>query len=165
MLAEDPEFLQDLESIAQGITSNFHLREVLVHVASIHVSQLELSEPNQKRTYYVKGCKNHMLNWLAQGTSVDSLKRRHNGRDAWDMEQCSSWMPEGLVAKEDVLAAVCAKDLIAVVSKRLTPRDRLILEALAKGYGEGEIAEQMGISRQAVFKRRQKIAAQIQLAE
>src|SRR5436305_6074406 len=119
MLYNDPKFLKELEAIAQKITTNFHLQELLVHIARIHVWQLETTNPNQKRTWYKRACKNRMLNWFAEGCSVDSPKRRHLGYNHSAAEDSANWTPEGLVSKECVLAAVCARDLVSVVSKRL----------------------------------------------
>jgi DNA-binding CsgD family transcriptional regulator len=157
MLYEDPKFLKELEAIAQKITRDYHQQKVLVHIARIHVWQLEPEKPSEKRTWYLKGCKNRMLNWLGEGCSVDSPKRRYLGCDPLDAEHGAAWMPEGLISKECVLAAVSANDLVSVVSARLRPRERSVLEALAKGFTDREIAAELGITRQAVAKHREKI--------
>ena len=106
----------------------------------------------------------HLRSQFKKGRSVDAPKRRHLACPVDDTGKGSDCAPEGLIAKESVLAAVSAADLVNQVSRRLRPVERWVLEAMAKGYGEGEIAHELGVTRQAVAKYRKKIAAQFDLA-
>ena len=157
MLAEDPNIHASLHGIAQSLTPDFHLCKDLVQEAFVCLVELENDEPNQKPTWYLKACKNCMIDYLRSGTCVDSLKRRHLGCDHSEFDENGDWLPEGLIAKECVLSAVAAADLASQVSERLRPVEREVLELLMKGYGEGEIAAQFRVTRQAIAKVRHKI--------
>src|SRR5436309_3412900 len=133
MLAEEPKFIAELEAVAHTITRNYHLHKELVAEAHVHILELELDEPSQARSWYLWSCHKGMLNYLEKASSLDVRKRRHRACPLHDMDGSSDWTPEGLISKECVLAAVAAADLVSVVSKRLRPRERYILEALAKG--------------------------------
>lgn len=151
---------QLLRRIVSRVTSNPALREDLMQEALIHLWLLEERRPGQTRSWYLQNCKYHLGNIMALGRSVDSLKRRSsqvpfsdNGEDLVKLS--------GKPGSDDaVLAVVSARDIITLLSQRLSDFERAILRFLEGGLGAREIAAKLKVSHPTVIKHRRRIAAQ-----
>jgi DNA-directed RNA polymerase specialized sigma24 family protein len=166
MLWENLAVQERLRAIIQRLTADVHLRDDLYQEGVLWLRRTEAAESNHTRSWYLNGCKNFLIDFLRLGCSVDAPKRRHLCGPPPGPGEGAGWTPEGLVAKECVLDAVSVADLVAQVAAHLRPVERWVLEALAEGSGEGEIAQALHVTRQAVAKYRKKIAAAcIHLAE
>jgi len=166
-LAGDSNFHECLNAMIQTLTSNPHehkdmFQEAIYHLLTYKPKEADNAEDTE--SWYVGECKLHLQNQSRKGRGVDARKRRHLACPLDDADESGDWTPEGLIAKECVLAAVSAADLVTHVSRRLPPVERWVFEALNKGFGEGEIAYELGVPRQAVAKYRKKIAVQLDLA-
>ena len=140
------------------MTTNSALREDLMQEALVHLWRVETERPGQTRSWYWQSCRFHLQHYLASGRSVDSAKRGAgqvpfflNGDD--DCDVLGHTEPETAI-----LGHVNAKEIVALLSKYLTPRERDVLACLADGLGAREIARRLKFSHAAAIKHRRKIA-------
>src|SRR5207247_1398094 len=62
-------------------------------------------------------------------------------------------------AQNPVLGQVETREIIQLLSRCLTPRERAVLQGLVQGLGPREIARRVKLSHPTVIKSRRKIAA------
>lgn len=148
-----------LVRMVRRMTSNVALREDLLQEALIHLWLTETRRPGQTRSWYLQGCKYHLLHYLASGRSVDSTKRRagqlQTAHDAEDRES----FPEEIDSGNSVINWVSARDIISVLTPQLQPHEREVLDCFADGLGPREIGRKLKMSHTMVIKHRRKIAA------
>jgi len=148
-----------LRRLVQNITSNPVLWDDLFQEALIHLWITETRRPGQTKSWYLHSCKFHLLHYLASGRSVDSIKRR-DGQIDFEAESDYEVGVRGVLDTGDsVLSAVCARELIALLSRQLLPPEKAVLECLADGLGPREIGRRLNISHTMVIKHRCKIAS------
>lgn len=158
MLIEDIETLEQLGRIVVRLTSNPALREDLMQEALIHLWQVQEQNPGQTKNWYLQNCRYRLLHYLALGRSVDSPKRRASQvHPSEHDEDPDDWL-DRFAGSDTVLQDVSARDILALLSKVLSPREISILQWLAEGLGTREIAKRLGISHPMVIKHRRKIA-------
>ena len=121
----------------------------------IHLWITETRRPGQTKSWYLHSCKFHLLHYLASGRSIDALKRRDG---QIDFEADSDYDVEAGTG-DSVLSSVCARELIALLSRQLLPPEKAVLECLADGLGPREIGRRLNISHTMVIKHRCKIAS------
>jgi RNA polymerase sigma factor (sigma-70 family) len=158
MYLEQPPTKEALLKIIRSITHCAALQDDLLQEAMIHLWLMETRRPDQTKSWYLQSCKYHLLHYLSAGRSIDSSKRR-NGQLA--ETEIARWFEESEQVDADaaVFAAVCARDLIALLGKHLAGPERAVLNCLAEGLGAREIGRQLGISHSMAIKHRRKIAA------
>ncbi len=158
MFVDDLSTKDALLRMIRRTTANLALRDDLLQEALIHLWLTEMRRPGQTRSWYLQSCKFHVLHYLASGRSVDSAKRRngqlHSEHDADGREM----YVEHTDATNSVLDWVGARELIALLSPRLTSHERAVLVCLADGLGPREIGRRLGISHTMAIKHRRKIA-------
>src|SRR5438034_11484298 len=98
MFLEDPKIQAAVSRIINGMTSDEQLRKELASEAVICLIKLKKKKPRAKRAWYLKSCKNCLLDYLRTGRSLDSHKRRHRGRSLDDAVGSNTEWPEALVA-------------------------------------------------------------------
>jgi RNA polymerase sigma factor (sigma-70 family) len=135
------------------------LHDDLMQEALVHLWRAEERHPGQRESWYLQGCRFHLQNHLRQGRSVDSIKHHHaqtpNPASADDGTGLSSLPePDGAFWEE-----ISARDMIAALSRRLTPREKDTLLGFADGLTAREIGKRLGISHTLVNRFRQRIAA------
>jgi len=162
MLAGDSKFHACLNSMIQTLTSNPHehkdmFQEAIYHLLTYKPKEADNAEDTE--SWYVNECKLHLQNQSRMGRGVDARKRRHLACPLDDADESGDWTPEGLIAKECVLAAVAATDIVRQLSLRLDSRQAEVLISLAEGYGVVETARRLGIDRRTVRKYRRIIVA------
>jgi RNA polymerase sigma factor (sigma-70 family) len=158
MNVDEPVTRDLLRRLVRTITGNPVLWDDLFQEALIHLWTIEARRPGFTRSWYLQSCKFHLLHYLAAGRSVDSMKRREG------QVQNSESSEEGDVFEmadsgESVLSIVCARELIAILSRQLQDHERAVLECLADGLGPREIGRRLNISHTMVIKHRCKIAS------
>jgi DNA-directed RNA polymerase specialized sigma24 family protein len=159
LIIDDPKARQSVRTIVSRFTSDPALREDLAQEALIHLWLLQERRPKQTRSWYLQSCKYHIRNCIALGRSVDSLKRRA-GRVPLPGNDCDpACTLERTESDGPVVGLVSARDIVALLSKRLSPLELQILTGLTEGLGAREIAARLGISHPTVIKHRRKIAA------
>ncbi len=143
----------------EKITPNPALREDLLQEASIHFWLTEARRPGQTKSWYLQSCKFHLQHYLASGRSVDSFKRRRGQLEL--ASEAEEWrvFPEQADSGDSVLTVVCTRELISLLSRRLLPLEKAVLECLADGLGPREIGRRLGISHTMVLRHRGKIAS------
>lgn len=160
MLYEEPEARELLRRVVFQVCREPAWQDDLMQEANIHLWWLEVRRPGQTLSWYIQGCRFHLLNHLAGGRSVDSPKRRARlvsifangeGRQA-----LADWEEEHAVPPER-----SGRDIIEHIQARLTSAEKAVLRCLADGRGVQETARLMGISHQAVSKHRSAIARQL----
>lgn len=140
------------------MTLDAALREDLMQEALIHLWLLEAQRPGQTRSWYLQGCKFHLQHYLTAGRSVDSGKRRSGRVSLPEIaeDQCDLF---GQVEPEaSVVGVINAREIIFLLSKRLSPQEKSILNCLADGMGAREIAARLKLTHPTIIKYRRKIA-------
>lgn len=152
-----------LAKIVAHAASDPTLREDLFQEAVIHLWHDETRRPNQTRSWYLQSCKFHVRHCLAQGRSVDALKRRGNGAITYNTPQPdATGVNETAPAFEEdnaFIARISAREIFRMAFARLSPRGRAVLECLADGLGVRAAARELKIAHTAVIKHRRAIAA------
>src|SRR5215471_16603655 len=119
MYLDKPATREALLKIITTITRHEALQDDLLQEALIHLWMIETRRPYQTKSWYLQSCKFHLLHYLGAGRSVDSAKRR-NGQLA--ETELTLWLEEAeqVDAEDAVLTAVCANDLLSLLSRRLS---------------------------------------------
>jgi len=148
-----------LRRIVCRLTPDTALREDLIQEAMVHLWLLEERRPAQSPSWYLQNCKFHLQNYIAAGKSVDSLKRKR-GRVSFprDGESIDEFRNSTGSDGAD-FAQLGARDIISLLSPRLTTVERSVLLHLADGLSAREIASKLGLSHPTVIKYRRNIAA------
>src|SRR5262245_40962515 len=77
MAVEDRRTLDQLRRIVSRIRSDPALHSDLMQEGLIHLWRIQERRPGQTRSWYLQNCRFHLLHYLMEGRSVDSLKRRN----------------------------------------------------------------------------------------
>ena len=145
-----------LRSVVRRLTREKGLQEDLIQEALIHLWMREAEHPGQKRSWYIQSCRLHLQNVLRKGRSVDCRKHRHaSGLSAPDEQGPEEFEPR---SDETLLSLVCARDLMAELSKWLTPVEKEILNLSNEGLSAREIGQRLALSHTSVIRRRRNIA-------
>src|SRR5258708_27983575 len=120
MFVDELSTRDSLVRMVRRMTANLALREDLLQEALIHLWLTEIGRPSQTKSWYLQSCKYHLLHYLASGRSVDSAKRRNNqlelDRDSGELDG----FVEEEIADNSVLTWVCARDIISLLSSKLS---------------------------------------------
>jgi RNA polymerase sigma factor (sigma-70 family) len=159
MNVNEPVTRELLRRLVRAITANPVLWDDLFQEALIHLWTIETRRPGHTRSWYLQSCKFHLRHYLAAGRSIDSMKRRE-GQVVFESEVDADSEPfEMEDTGESVLSAVCAREIISILSRQLLPHERAVLDCLADGLGPREIGRRLNISHTMVIKHRCKIAS------
>jgi len=134
----------------------FH--EDLMQEALVHLWLREAAHPGQKRSWYLQSCKFHLQHYIDSGRSVDSVKRRGGQIPLLQNEEGDTPLLEHRGIDHSIFSQISARELLSLLSKRLSGRDRAILDCLADGLGAREIARKLKITHPTAIKCRRKIA-------
>lgn len=158
MLYEDPEARLTVRKIVHRLCRDQAQSDDLMQEALIWLWLTEEQRPGQTLSWYLQGCHFHLLNHLSAGRSLDSGKRLPwrisfppNGDYPVDIKR---WETQTAVWPQP-----SARELMLLLDQWLTPAERDTLHWLAEGYGAREVARKLGVSHQAVVKRRKRIAS------
>ncbi|HWX21174.1 MAG TPA: hypothetical protein VN578_14840 [Candidatus Binatia bacterium] len=159
MLSENRQFQAKLAGVVRKVTSDAGLHDELVQVAMAWVSRLEVKNPGQKQSWYVKACDFYVHDYLGQGRSLDAPKRRCLGCPIEVMLGDGDCPVEGcLIAEGDPFQEASMADLVEALKKRLGIPERQVLLLLVEGYSDRQIGRKVGGSHTTVKHRREKIA-------
>jgi RNA polymerase sigma factor (sigma-70 family) len=142
--------------MVRRLTSERALEEDLIQEAIIHLWLREKERPGQRQSWYIQSCRLHLQNFLRKGRSVDGGNHRHALGSPVELE-----VQEDLETSVDdtLLSLVCARDLVAELSKWLTPVEQQILHLAHDGLSLREIGARLNLSHTSVIRRRRNIAA------
>ena len=164
MLIDDPVVEATLRRIVAGLEANPDRQKDLLQEALVHLWSEEQRYPGQRLSWYLQSCKFHLLHLHISGKSLDSPKHtcaqvafpdNYAGQEEW---------PDTLEFDEGIMSEVNAHDVLSLLLSRLEPAEGAVLSRLAQGMGSCEIGQELGLTHQAVLRRRQTIAkAAIQL--
>ena len=157
MLCDDPTACETLRRVVCGLCPGGPFDEDLMQEGLIRLWTLEEQQPGQSLSWYLQGCRFHLLNQLAAGRSLDSRKRER-GRLSFCSRADQRWFFDRWEAENAIMPEISAADILTILLPRLTEREREVFHYLASGHGTREIARILGVSHQAVAKRRQHIA-------
>ena len=149
MLFDEPAIRDRLSQLVHSLSTDCELCEDLMQEALIHLWQQEVRCPGQTQSWYVQGCHFFLLDYLGQGHSVDSLKRRHN--------RCP--LTDEPANGESILNAINVGEIVEALTCRLDVTEQAILKHFADGLAVNDIGRKLCISHQTVSKHRQHIAA------
>jgi len=158
MLVEKGATKDSLSRMISNMTFDATLREDLMQEALVHLWLMEGQRPGQTRSWYLQGCKFHLQHYLTAGRSVDSGKRRAGRVSLPEIaeDQCDLF---GQVEPDTSVGGVInAREIIFLLSKRLSSQERSILNCLADGMGAREIAARLKLTHPTIIKYRRKIA-------
>jgi DNA-directed RNA polymerase specialized sigma24 family protein len=155
MLVNQPRVCDILRRIISRITSDPELSRDLLQEALLHLWKIEREKPGNSESWYLQNCRFHLQHLVAAGRSVDALKRRKN------FVHLSCAQPDlldQLEDEKDFFSEICMREMMEVLSKKTTERERRVLHRLAAGCKPMEIARTMAISYPTIIKIRRKIA-------
>jgi len=157
-LVEDVRVRQSLEKIVASLTTDWALQDDLMQESLIHIWRAENEKPGHTRSWYLQNCRYHLLRWLNSGRSLDSLKRC-KGDHRVSIDVLDDGLPlDGYHTNGELLAEVCANDIVSTLARELRPREIVVLRALAEGIRLREIAVRLKRSYPTVLSYRRKIA-------
>ena len=156
---EDPVVQKFLLRIAVRVERDPDSREDLMQEAMLHFWLQSRENPGQSLSWYLQSCKFHLQHLIARRRSLDSP-----ARNAQRMTISIEWNEQddpfpALQCEVDIVSEVSAREVISLLSPRLTARQKVILECLADGRGPCEIANRLNVSHVAITKQRIRIAA------
>ena len=148
-----------LSGIVRALTIDPQLRDDLMQEAlrDFHLNRGKF--PEATISWHLQRCRMQLLDYLGQGRSVDSLKRRHLGCPVPDQSEDETPMPQPLVMPESVREVVSVRDAAEELGKRLSPTGRRVLKHLWQGHTLREIGDLIGISASRVWEHRKEIGA------
>jgi len=159
MHVEDLSTREHVYRIVRQMTSDPAFHEDLMQEALVHLWLREARYPGQKRSWYLQSCKFHLQHYLKMGRSVDSVKRRAGQIPLLQDEDGETPLLERTSGSEQcIFSQISARELLTLLSKWLTPRERVILDCLADGLSAREIARKLHITHPTAVKSRRKIA-------
>src|SRR4051812_42308957 len=141
MHVEDLSTREHVYRIVRQMTSDATFHEDLMQEALVHLWLREAQCPGQKRSWYLQSCKFHLQHYLEMGRSVDSVKRRGGQIPLLQDEDGETPLLEHRISGNEqcIFSQISARELLSLLSKWLTPRERAILDCLADGLGAREI--------------------------
>jgi DNA-directed RNA polymerase specialized sigma24 family protein len=158
MLVSSPRIVANLRGIAKALSSNPADRDDLLQEMLIHLWQNEVTNPGQTESWYLQSCKFFGMDYLKRGRSVDSKHRSGCVLISMD-EEISDTAPAVEPSNgRDFRNQLFAGDALALLRRRLTSAQRMLLDAFASGSSVSEVSEALGCSHQYVSKERKKIA-------
>jgi RNA polymerase sigma factor (sigma-70 family) len=155
MIYEERRTRRVLRGMVRRLTAEPAQEEDLIQEAIIHLWLREEEHPGQSHSWYIQSCRLHLQNFLRKGRSVDGGKRR---QAASLLSPAEPQEDLGLPTNDTLLSLVCARDLVAELSKWLTPLEERILSLSHDGLSLREIAIRLGLSHTTVIKHRRYIA-------
>ena len=135
------------------------LQDDLTQEALVHLWLREQECPGQTQSWYLQSCRFFLQNFMRQGRSVDSAKHFRFACMSAELEvSIEKSDSDGSLAHASVHALVSTREILALLSKWLTPTERLILFCLADGLGARDIASRLKMSHTSVIRHRRRIA-------
>jgi len=155
-LAEEISTRRMLRKIVNRLVADRTLQEDLMQECLIRLWSIEIEQPGQTRSWYLKNCKFHLQHWLESGRSLDSRKHVNAGnRITLDGTSDELAFP----VEDKIFDVVSARDIVSTLAAHLAPCEVAVLAGLADGLGLKEIAAKLNLSYPTVLKYRRKIAA------
>jgi DNA-directed RNA polymerase specialized sigma24 family protein len=142
------------------------MQKDLTQEMRVHLFQAQKEHPGQTFRWYVKSCEFHARNFLRLGRSIDSYKRAENGEALADAPNGDhdEFVHEQFFHRVDSVdlnsshQELFRDDILALITPRLSEKQRKIMHLLLQGLGVREIGRQLGITHPAVIKHRKRIA-------
>jgi len=157
MFVDDSSSRESVARMVRRMSANVALRQDLQQEALIHLWLAETHRPGQTKSWYLQSCKYHLLHYLASGRSVDSAKRRADRLEMPLEEEARETVISAVDDGDSVFGWVSARDIISLLSARLLPVERTVLDRFAEGLGPREIGRELGMSHTMVIKHRRKM--------
>src|SRR5438093_10752357 len=133
MLVDEPKIKESIGRLVQNLASNPTLWDDLRQEALIHLWLIEIHRPGQTRSWYLQSCKFHLQHYLSSGRSVDSGKRRTGQLQFAHDSEDGEGFPEQADSGNSVVTWVSARELISLLSRNLSAREKAVLDCLADG--------------------------------
>src|ERR1043166_2151897 len=159
MLFEESGFHGWVRGMIYKLNVDAHVREDLMQIARIYLWRKETKYPGRKLVWYLKSCRRHILDFLRQGRSIDSLKR-HSGRvvyTEWPETEPTDGDCSAFGVEDNPLSQVYAEELLRLLVSKLPPQERIILRERWAGLSVREIAQALKIAHQNVTRHCQHI--------
>jgi DNA-directed RNA polymerase specialized sigma24 family protein len=148
-----------LRRIAETMSSDLSEHEDLVQESLLHLWLTEIRRPGQTTSWYLQSCRFHLQHYLARGRSVDSRKRVISRTNLFESNEPMRPELDLTPGCHDASAETYLNDDIRVLSARLTPVEKKMLDYLMDGLTLRDTALKLGISFPTALKRRRRIAA------
>lgn len=142
------------------MTPNKSLHDDLMQEAKLHLWLTGHRRPGQTLSWYLQSCRFHLQHYLNSGRSIDSTKRWRNqaplDESPNDDDEISNSPAD---SGNSVVTCVSAREIIAVLKRRLSLPEQAVLDCLADGLGVREIGRKLELSHTMVMRHRHKIAS------
>src|SRR6266436_1039314 len=158
MQVEDLSIREHLYRIVRQLAPDATLHDDLMQEALVHLWLREARFPGQKRSWYLQSCKFHLQHYLELGKSVDSAKRRGGQIPLPEDEEGDTSVHEPRSTDTSFFSQISARELLTLLSKSLTLREKAIQDCLADGLGAREIARKLPTPHPTALRSRRKIA-------
>lgn len=149
-----------LRKIAGNVTNNKADQDDLLQEGWLYLWKNREKLENKTISYVLRGCYFRFIDYLKQGSSIDS-KSRKNVRVIslyWTRDEGEAPLVSIIPSKaENVKNVLIAKDLEERMRKRLNTKLKETYDLLVKGYTLGEIAKRLNVTHEAVRLRVKKI--------
>jgi len=159
--SEYSEFCENLTRMIRHRWRNPELFEELNQEALAHFWDEQRTHANETMAWYVENCRFHLLDWLGQGCSIDSYKRRHKqllAPERAEATDLSEWLESKMGYDETLISTACAEDMMTVLSPKLSRVERVILRLLRTEPALRRIARRLKMSHSTVLEHRRHIA-------
>src|SRR5690242_4704157 len=134
MLVHQKETRAVVRRIVFKLTADPALQDDLTQEALVHLWLREQQIPGQTQSWYLQSCRFFLQNFMRHGRSVDSAKHFGSACVSTDLEASMEKLDaDGSLGQTSVQALVSTREILDLLSKWLTPTERLILFCLADG--------------------------------
>jgi DNA-directed RNA polymerase specialized sigma24 family protein len=160
MLVYQKETRAVVRRIVFKLTGDHALQDDLIQEALLHLWLREQQCPGQSQSWYLQSCRFFLQNFMRNGRSVDSAKHFRSVCISDELDESMEKSDaDGSLNHGSVQALVSTREILALLSKWLTPIERLILACLADGLGVRDISSRLNISHTSVIRYRRRIAS------
>src|ERR1051326_6837151 len=143
LLAERTETQKLLQQIVCGMTMDLSLREDMLQEGLLHLWLREKRFPGRDEGWYLQSCRFHINNFLRNGRSLDSWKRRQAQFFPQASDQFLTMSSDEGLSNESLVSLVSAREILSLLSEWLTVAEKQVLNCLADGLSAREIGKQL----------------------
>jgi RNA polymerase sigma factor (sigma-70 family) len=158
MLFQNPEILIGLQRVVTALVHDSIWREDLLQEALIHLWQSGPETANHSTSWHLQRCQFLVLDRLKSGRSLDAPKHRHKALRLSHESDDQYPLNHPSLQRSHVFQEVAARDIFDVLQRKLRPAESAVLELLAQGLNDNDIAQALKLDRSAVSRRRARIA-------
>src|SRR5437867_7817900 len=128
MFIEEISTRESLYRIVRRLSRDRAFQDDLMQEGLVHLWLREARCPGQTKSWYLQSCRFHLQHYIDSGRSVDSVKRRGRQIPWLQGEDDETPVLEPRSSDTSFFSQVSAHELLGILSARLTPREKAILD-------------------------------------